>query len=251
MKVQFNLLPDVKQQYIESERTRRTVATIAFLVTAISVAIFAIMLSVVYGVNKVQLKNADNGIKTYQNQLNQIPNLGKILTVQNQLASLLSLHQQKHASSRLFTIGDNKPGYLTELTPTNVSLGQVQVDFVANTMQISGTADSQKTINTFVDTLKFTTYQVDGKDTGKNAFPSVIESSFGIDQKGANYGLTIQFDPALFNNSSNTTLKVPDGLVTTRSVVDDPSNILFNGENAASDSTTTTNTTTQQSAGNQ
>lgn len=223
MRVQFNLLPDVKQKYINIQRTKKTITAIAFLVSAGTVATLVIMLSIVYGVNKLQLSSADNSVKNYEQQLSKIPDLNKILTVQNQLASLASLHQNKHVSSRLFD-------YLTQITPPQVKMGRLQTDFAANTMQISGTADSQKTINIFIDTLKFTTYKIEGKDTAKKAFLSVIESSFGLDQKGASYGLTVQFDPALFTNSQNISLNVPAGLSTTRSVLDDPSNILFNGQ---------------------
>lgn len=223
MRIQFNLLPDVKQRYIDAQRSRKTVTAIAVLVSAATVVVFVTMLSIVYGVNKLQLSSADNGIKNYEQQLNKIPDLNKILTVQNQLASLTGLHQNKHVSSRLFD-------YLTQITPTQVNMGRMQIDFAANTMQISGTADSQKTVNIFIDTLKFTTYKIDGKDTAKKAFPSVIESSFGLDQKGANYSLSVQFDPALFINSQNTSLNVPADLATTRSVIDDPSNVLFNGQ---------------------
>ena len=223
MRVQLNLLPDVKQRYINAQRNRKTVTAIAFLASAATVAILVIMLSIVYGVNKLQLSSANNSIKNYEQQLNKIPNLNKVLTVQNQLASIAGLHQNKPVSSRLFD-------YLTQVTPTQVNMGRLQIDFAANTMEISGTADSQKTVNIFIDTLKFTTYKIDDKDTGKKAFPSVIESSFGLDQKGASYGLTVQFDPALFISSQNTSLNVPAGLATTRSVLDDPSNLLFNGQ---------------------
>ncbi len=223
MRTQFNLLPDVKQNYINAERTRRTVTAIAVLVTGACVAIFLVMLSVVYGVNRAQLSSADANVKKYQGQLSSISNLGNILTVQNQLHSLLTLHQNKHITSRLFT-------FLKQLTPSNVKLGSVQLDLTTNTIQISGTADSQKTVNTFIDTLKFTTLKIDGKDSGRKAFPSVIESSFGLSRTIATYSLSVQFDPSLFANSGNATLNVPAGLSTTRSVLEDPANVLFNGQ---------------------
>jgi Tfp pilus assembly protein PilN len=222
MRVQFNLLPDVKQQYIKTQRTKKVVTMVALLTSAVCIGIFVLMLSVVYGVNKLQISSADNSVKKYQKQLNDIPNLNKILTVQSQLSSLLTLHQDKHVMSRLFV-------YLAELTPTSVKMGTIEVNNEQNTIEVRGTADTQKSINTFIDTLKFTTYKVDNKDTGKKAFPTVVESSFGIDQKGANYALDIQFDTALFANSQNVSLNIPAG-VTTRSVLDDPLNALFNGQ---------------------
>jgi hypothetical protein len=179
-------------------------------------------LSVVYGVNKLQLSSADKSITKYQKQLSNVPNLSKILTIQNQLASLQSLHQKKHITSRLYD-------YIYELTPTTVKMGQLNLDLAQNTLGIEGTATSQKDVNTFIDTLKFTTYKLNGQNINKKAFTSVLESSFSVTQTGVSYGVTMQFDPALFANTGAVALNIPSG-VTTRSVVDDPSNNLFNGQ---------------------
>ncbi len=223
MKLQFNLLPDVKQEYLKARRTKKTALAIAALVSAVSLFALFFMMTTVYVVNKKQISDSNKDIAKYSQQLKAIPNLDKILTIQNQLQSLSSLHQSKHITSRLYT-------YLPQVTPTNVFMGQVSVDLTANTMTIGGTTDSLKTVNTFIDTLKFTTYKLNGQDTKKSAFPSVVESSFSLTQKGASYGLSIQFDPALFSNSSSVELIVPAGLSTTRSVLDDPNNALFNGQ---------------------
>jgi Tfp pilus assembly protein PilN len=222
MRVQFNLLPDVKQQYIKAQRTKKTVTAIALLTSVVCVAIFILTLSVVYGVNKLQLSSADKSITKYQKQLSNVPNLSKILTIQNQLASLQSLHQKKHITSRLYD-------YIYELTPTTVKMGQLNLDLAQNTLGIEGTATSQKDVNTFIDTLKFTTYKLNGQNINKKAFTSVLESSFSVTQTGVSYGVTMQFDPALFANTGAVALNIPSG-VTTRSVVDDPSNNLFNGQ---------------------
>jgi hypothetical protein len=235
MKLQFNLLPDVKQDYLKAQRTKRTVIAAAIAASAISLFILLLMATTVYVINKKQLSDADGNIKKYTNQLKAIPNLDKILTIQNQLKSVSTLHQSKHLSSRLYQ-------YLPEITPTNVCVGSLTLDMINNSLTIGGTTDSLKTINTYVDTLKFTDYKSGGKDTGKKAFPSVLETQFGLTDasKGggttcagkpanATYGLTVTFDPALFSNASTVDLEVPVGLATTRSVLDDPSS-LFTGQ---------------------
>jgi Tfp pilus assembly protein PilN len=247
MKLQFNLLPDVKQEYLKTRRTKRTIITASVVASAISLFIFMIMLTTVYIVNKKQLNDADKDIKKYSSQLQGIKNLDKILTVQNQLSSLKDLHSSKHKMSRIYT-------FLPRLTPANVCLSSVSVDTTTSKIQISGDADSQKTINTFVDTLKFTKYSADGADSGKFAFPSVVESQFSIQQSSKNdsgalrcngnvasakFGVDLLFDAALFSNAQEISLKVPQGLVTTRSVLSDPSS-LFNGELPVNQPATTT-----------
>jgi Tfp pilus assembly protein PilN len=232
MKLQFNLLPDVKQEYLKTQRTKRTVIAAAFTAAAISLFILLLMITTVYVINNKQLKDADKSVVSYKKQLNNIPNLNKILTIQNQLKTVSGLHQNKHITSRIY-------GYLPQITPTTACLNRASIDLTQSTLTLQGTADSLKTVNTYVDTLKFTKYKLSGQDTGKNAFPSVIESQFGLvanqtalcagKTASASYELTITYDPALFSNAGSIDLEVPAGLATTRSVLDDPSNALFNG----------------------
>lgn len=67
-------------------------------------------------------------------------------------------------------------------------------------MSISGTAASQKDVNTFVDTLKFATYKI-GSDSPKLAFQNVVESGFNLNATGAGYTIDMQIDPQLFANN--------------------------------------------------
>jgi Tfp pilus assembly protein PilN len=227
-KVQFNLLPDVKMQFVAAERKRNLVISLAFLVSAVTFVVFLVMVVMVDVVQKKQLSNADKSFANYSKQLAAIPNVSQVLTVQNQLQALVGLHQQKHVASRLFT-------YLPQVTPTDVYISQFSIDFGQNSIQISGTAASQQATNTLIDTLKFTTYKINDQDQAKSAFPTVVETSFGASSAGASYSLTVQFDPILFSNNlggKTPVLTVPKQ-TTTRSVLDDPSN-LFSGTNSSS-----------------
>ncbi len=227
--VQFNLLPDIKIQHLKTERTRKTVLAVCILVSAAAFAIFLLMLLTVHVIQKKQLSDANKDIATYSTKLKNVDNLDKILTVRNQLTSLVALHQSKHVVSRLFA-------YLPEITPTNVNVGRLTADFVANTFVIDGTADSQHSVNVFIDTLKFTTFTTSANTAPRSAFPSVIESSFGASGGNLGYTLNVTFDPVLFSNNTvdnqghaaQINLKVPN-LTSTRSVLNDPSNVLFNG----------------------
>ncbi len=231
-RVQFNLLPDAKLAAVKSGRSRSLLVTIAVFIAAISAAIFLVLLGITSVVQKKQLSDADKAIATQTAKLQSMNGLDKMITVQNQLTTLVDLHKNKHISSRVFS-------YLPQVTPTQVSLGRLAMDFKANTMQIDGTADSQKSVNTFIDTLKFTTYIVNSSDSPKSAFPSVVESSFSIGTKNVSYSLSVIFDPTLFSNNvldsqghtKAPSLQVPK-LTTTRSITDDPANLLFNGQNS-------------------
>lgn len=226
---QFNLLPDIKMVGVKLQKTRKLVTSAAVLISAVSLALLLIMMLTVYVVQKKQLSDAGGDIASMSERLRSTENLDKILTIQNQLNTLTGLHKNKHATSRIFT-------YVPEVTPSNVNLGNLSIDLAASTIQIDGTADSQKTVNIFVDTLKFTTFTLGSDSSAHSAFPSVVLSSFSIAEAKASFSLNITFDPALFANnavdsSGNPTvpkLNVPK-LTSTRSVTEDPSNVLFNG----------------------
>lgn len=222
--LQFNLLPDVKLDYIKVQRSRKLVISTAAVVTLAAIVLFLALLFTADVVQKHLISSADNNVKNATKQLQNQPNLDKILTVQNQLTTLSGLHKQKNITSRLFT-------FLPELTPYNVKIGRISLDFSTNTLELDGTADSQHTVNTFIDTLKFTTYKVGAQDSNHPAFTSVVESGFSLNPSNASYSLTVTFDPTLFSNdiSQPPTLNVPQ-LTTTRSVLGDPSNSLFNGQ---------------------
>jgi Tfp pilus assembly protein PilN len=225
MSVQFNLLPDVKLEFARQQKAKKLVYTFSFLATAVAIAIFVVSFVSVDILQKKLLDNAGKDIDSYSNKIKGIKDLGKILTIQNQLNSLPNLHQQKHYMSRLFV-------YLPQVTPTKIAISTVNIDDTAATIKISGNGDSIQTVNQFVDTLKFTSYVVGGdQSTKKLAFSNVILSTVGRDDKGANYSITANFDQALFTGTKDVALVVPQE-ITTRSVINSPdvNSPLFNGQ---------------------
>lgn len=231
MAVQFNLLPDVKLEYNRQQRAKRLVYTVCGITT---VTVLAITVVAFFAVNILQhklLNDANNDITTYSNKLKSIPNLDKVLTIQNQLNALPGLHQTKHVTSRLFD-------YLPQVTPNNVFIGKLSIDTTADTISITGTADTVESVNKFVDTLKFTQFTTkDAPDTKTKAFSSVILSKVDRDEKGATYTIDTTYDAALFDSTQTVSLGIPKE-TTTRSILNAPSanSTLFNGQTGSKDS---------------
>jgi hypothetical protein len=190
--VQFNLLPDSKLEFNRTQHTKQLVFTTATIASIASLAILLVMLGLVDGVQKKLMTDAATRVDKANSQLQQL-DVGTIITVQNQLQALPALHQSKHISSRIFT-------YLPQITPPNVSINKLDLDLTQNTMSISGTAASQKEVNTFVDTLKFATYKI-GSGSPTLAFQNVVESGFNLNATGAGYTIDMQIDPKLFENN--------------------------------------------------
>ncbi len=215
--VQFNLLPDIKLEYIKARRMKRLVVGASLIITGLALAIFILLFLGVNVVQKRHLSNLDKDIASNIAALEAVPDINKVLTIQNQLNSLTALHIQKPASSRFIQ-------YLTQTTPKNASITQADVDFTLGTITMSGTADSLKTVNKFADTLKFTTFTTDQNETAQPAFSQVVLTGFGVGDKAATYQFSFKFNPEIFDNTKKVKLAVPD-ITSTRSETEKPSDL--------------------------
>jgi len=215
MTVQFNLLPDIKIQYLKAKRQQHLVVLASVLTSIVAVTIFVLLLSVVYGLQKKNLNDLNGDITSASKELQGTKDLTKILTVQNQLKALPALHDGKVAPSRL-------ANYLAQVTPNNVAIDKIDVDFTLNALEISGSAKTLTEINTYADSLKFTKFHTKSDSTQRNAFSSVVLSSFALDQNQVTYTITLAFEPTIFATTQEVELTVPQ-IISTRSEVDRPS----------------------------
>jgi len=199
--IQFNLLPDVKQEYIRTQRLKRLVIGSSFVLSAIALFIFLVLASSVYLVQRKSINDLEHDISSTSSDLKNQPNIADILTVQGQLNALPTLNSQKPAALRLFA-------YLSELTPTKATISDLQVDFTQNTITINGNAPSLDIVNTFVDGLKFTNYSIAGASSSGPAFSSVVLASFSRNSDSATYSITLSYDPAIFDNTDDVSLSV-------------------------------------------
>jgi len=212
--IQINLLPDVKLAYLKAEQQKHLVTIISILASAVSLLIFIPLFLVVHVVQSNSLSSMNANLQSNIAALNSLPDLGKILTIQNQLSVLTGLHDQKAAVSRL-------PDYLSQVTPSEVTISNISVDYQQHTMSVSGNAPSLDVVNTFVDTLKFTSYTTDATTTATKAFSSVVLAGFSRSPQQATYNITLAYDPPIFDITRKVKLTVPS-TVTTRSVTEQP-----------------------------
>ncbi len=219
--IQFNLLPDVKLEYAKTKRTKRTVMLASFSAIALSIFVIVLLFMIVNVFQKQHISHLDHDIDTKTKQLETVPDLDKVLTVQNQLGSLTGLHEAKPAGSRLYT-------YLIQLTPQDAKISDVEIDFEENKITLEGSAGKLETVNQFVDTIKFTDYK-NGDSTAK-AFSEVVLSDFGVDKAGTkdtgrtSYSIELKYDPIIFDNTKSVELVVPN-IISTRSAVEAPSDL--------------------------
>ncbi|MEO5627578.1 MAG: hypothetical protein ABIQ89_01680 [Candidatus Saccharimonadales bacterium] len=215
--IQFNLLPDVKLEYIKARRSKRMVLLISGGLATLALVVFVGLFLVVNVFQTKRINDLNKDIKKYTATLQAIPDLDKILTIQNQLGSLTALHDQKTTTSRAVE-------YLSQVTPAQASISDVQLDYSANTINITGTADALSTVNKYADTLKFTTYSVGDSTDKTKAFSSVVLSGFSAGDKEVTYQLSFVFDPVIFDGTKDVKLTVPK-IISTRSETEKPADL--------------------------
>jgi Tfp pilus assembly protein PilN len=199
--IQFNLLPDIKQQFIRAQRLKRLMVSVSMIASAAGLALLVVAFSTVYIAQKKIIDDLNGSIASSSRTLKNEPNISDILTVQSQLGSLDSLNNQKPVVSRIF-------GYLTQLTPTQITVSDMHVDFTQNTITITGNAPSLDLVNTFVDSLKFTSYTATGSTSSQPAFSSVVLANFSRSATSATYSINFSFDPTIFSVANDVTLAV-------------------------------------------
>jgi ABC-type Na+ efflux pump permease subunit len=223
--IQFNLLPDVKREYIKSKRQKRLIMSVSIIMIGASLTIVFLMFSVVQIAQKKNISDLTKDINSEIATLQSINDLDKILTIQSQLESLPELHSTKPETSRLFT-------YLNQVTPVEVKIGEVNLDLVNGTMEITGTGDSLAAVNKYADTLKFVDYKytVDGVEQKAKPFTQVL-TDLRRNEERATYTINLEYDSLIFDNTLDIEFIVP-AQITTRSVtgkptIDDGGNSLF------------------------
>ena len=212
--IQFNLLPDIKIQLIRAKRINRLVMLASLSSAAVALTIMILLYSFVNFAQKKHINDVNKDIAKYDKQLRSVQELNKVLTIQNQLNTLTSLHDLKPDTNRLF-------GYLTAITPNQVSISKVQIDFGTNTLSISGGADSLSTVNKFVDTIKFTSFNLKDQTSQTKSFSSTVLTGFTRSEKQSNYSIETKFDPKIFDSKTLLDMVVPK-IISTRSETEKP-----------------------------
>jgi Tfp pilus assembly protein PilN len=215
--IQLNLLPDVKLEYIKTQRLKRMIISMSIIASAAALCIFLFLILTVDVWQKKTISDLSGDIKTQSAQLQNTPSLNKILTIQSQLNSLDQLHTDKPVTSRL-------TDFIGQVTPSTATISDLKADYTANTLTITGNAPTLDSVNTFVDGLKFTDYTTDNSGDSKKAFSNVVLTQFSRDATKATYTISLSFDAEIFKGSNNVTLSVPNK-ITTRSIIEQPTTL--------------------------
>lgn len=232
--IQLNLLPDLKKEFLRAQKVKGLVISVSILVTLGAIGLSALLFVYVTFVQQLQVTLASDDITRKMQQLKDIPDVDKYLTIQNQLGSLPSLHSDKGNYSRLFDfLSVLNPG-----EPNAATLGNLQLVTGEKVIMLTGTTSSFESLNVFVDTLKNAqiTYKVNGEgdDVIENIFEQVLVQTSGLVQGEADNAVsftirTVYRDAVFAVVNKDMTAKVPN-ITTTPSVTESP-NPVFDTQN--------------------
>lgn len=232
--IQLNLLPDLKKEFIKSQKTKGLVITIAVLTTAGAISLSVLLFVYVTFGQQLQITLATDSIDKKSTELAAIKDINQYLTIQNQLASLDQLHADKANYSRLFSFLN----ILNPSPPNNINLNNAQVLTADKAVVFTGTTGSYEALNVFVDTLKNAevSYRPNGETptVKEPMFIQVLMQDSGLAKVNNNTVVSftvkaLYSDPVFDARNTELVAEVPN-ITTTQSVTGAPvpSGQLFN-----------------------
>jgi len=216
--IQLNLLPESRLYEVRTKKIYNLITRVTFFISIFLIAVVIGLFLEVKVVQKNNINKYDSQITSDDSALNRVPDLSAILKINDAIKVLPSLYDSRPDTTRL-------SNYLALVTPANVSIQSLNLNFTTNSFSLSGNADSINTINTFVDTLKFCKYQVGGSSTSSLAFNQVVLSSYSYSASstsGQVFSITGNFSPQIFATSEQDVSLIVPSQITTRSDIDQP-----------------------------
>lgn len=166
--IEINLIPDIKQEYLKSQRMRARVVVFSITICLVSIAV-VVLLAVYMGAQAVRGALADSDIKDqYQKLTQNNPDLGKLVTLQNQLIVVSNLNDKKPMTSRVFDL----LLVTNPSEPNNVRITTALLDPRKRTLTLDAAADQGfNAADVFKKTLLNTKVTYSGKDDKTGVYP--------------------------------------------------------------------------------
>lgn len=216
--IEVNLIPDVKREYLRAQRMRNSVISLSILVSIIAGATVALLI-VYVGTQTAREWLADRSIKEQYSKLSSVEDADQIVTIQNQLSQLSSMHNNKMINSRIFSVLEavNPPA------PNDIKMSTVNLDPSETRLTIEGSA-----ANSFAATdmlkkmilntkIKYTDSSNQEQTKALTSDVTVSDTSYGEDASGAKvlrFKLSFTYpEELLANDSKNLQIEAPTGSI--------------------------------------
>ncbi len=147
--IEINLIPDVKRELLRAQRVRSIVISGAIVTSIVAAGVVIAMLVYIYGVQSLRHYTLDQDIKSQSSELSKVEDLSKILTIQNQLATMQNLNDKKQIDSRIF----NVLSAVVPPEPNTVKISRVTIDNAASKITLEGQTRAFDSMEVFKKTL--------------------------------------------------------------------------------------------------
>lgn len=201
--IEINLVPDVKQELIRAERVRSIVISMTILIGIIAVGLVLLLSLWVFGIQTARGALTDRTIETENAKLAAVEDLESSLTIQNQLSTLPSLHEDKQVNARIFDV----LRAINPATPNDISISKLTINSTDKTIAIEAqAAGGYPALEVFKKTILATELQYAGADNTQETRMLAEDirdgdRSYGEDASGKKvlrFALTFQFPEELF-----------------------------------------------------
>lgn len=233
--IQLNLLPDVKKEYLKAQRTKATVIGVAILITMASVGLTLLLASIVYlaqpGIIALSQRQIDSRAEEVQN----VQDIDKYLTLQNQLSALPGLHDQTVSYSRLFDFLK----ILNPAPPNEVQLTSLDINNESTTITMEGQTDGFKSFSVFEDTLANAKLTYTDQNNEKQTIDLFVPGGISVNDQSLSdtdgessltFSLQAIYNPEVFAPGiNNLKLDIPN-IRTSQSVGEAPNRAVFDQE---------------------
>jgi Tfp pilus assembly protein PilN len=201
--IEINLVPDVKQELIKAQRARTGIISMSIVIGIAAVGVVVLLVLWVFAVQTARGVISDGTIKSESGKLAKVPDISHTLTIQNQLAQLSQMHDDKHIDSRIFDILNT----INPPDPNTIAITTLSLDSETNTVKIEAQAKSgYPALDVFKKTISATTFQFT-QDGENKTIPlasnmSDTDRSYGEDATGTKvlrFALTFTYPNELFS----------------------------------------------------
>lgn len=213
--IEINLIPDIKQELLKARRIRTYVISIAVLVGIASVAVVVLLAIYLYGVQTVRGTLADGTIKDKSAELQDVEDLPKTLTIQNQLSKLSDMHATKNIDSRFFSL----MAAINPEAPNEVTISSAVISSASKTIKLEGQAvngfDAAEALKKTIlgTTLEYTNAGSNEVSVAQLTDEVVVtDMSLGEDSSGKKvlrFTFTFTYDESFFARTSENARVLP------------------------------------------
>ncbi len=228
--IEINLVPDVKQELIRTQRVRSTVISFAIMIGLASVGVVVLLAVWVFAIQTGRGFLTDGTITDESKKLSSVKDISNTLTIQNQLSKLPATHNGKHIDSRAFDMLTMiNPG-----APNTISLTKTSLDTDTKTIKIEAQAENSfAALEVYKKTILATTLEY-VKDGTKHTVPLVTATSLGDQSYGENssgkkvlrFVITLTYSEELLSrDAQNLTIIAPSNGNATDSFVGVPESL--------------------------